>query len=88
MLIFSAKSVISQTLDRKWSDLTEEKKIKAIKDWKVPTKATKHIFVLGLVYYYLWFIEGYSRRAAPLQTILKRQGLGSGWLNAKPLLKT
>ena len=29
-------------------------------------------FFLGLTYYYSWFIEGFSRRVAPLTEVLKK----------------
>lgn len=47
-------------------------KIKAIQEWEVPTKVTELRSFLGLVNYYRRFIQGYSRRAAPLTDLLKK----------------
>ena len=48
-------------------------KVRAIQEWKVPMKVTKLRSFLGLANYYRRFIEGYSRRAAPLTKLLKKE---------------
>ncbi|KAJ7970764.1 Ty3/gypsy retrotransposon protein [Quillaja saponaria] len=51
-------------------------KMKAIKEWKTPTSVTELRSFLGLANYYRRFVEGYSRRAAPLTELLKK---GTVW---------
>lgn len=52
--------------------MMDEEKIKAIKEWKPPTKVTKLRSFIGLVNYYRRFIKGYYARAAPLTDLLKK----------------
>ncbi|XP_022975729.1 uncharacterized protein LOC111475919, partial [Cucurbita maxima] len=47
-------------------------KIKAIQEWKVPTSVSDLRSFLGLANYYRRFVEGFSRRAAPLIELLKK----------------
>lgn len=54
----------------------DEPKVKAIMEWEAPTKVTELRSFLGLVNYYRRFIEGYSRKAAPLTDLLKK---GNTW---------
>ena len=47
-------------------------KIKAIKEWKVPTTINQLRGFLGLIGYYQKFFKNYGRIAAPITTLLKK----------------
>ena len=47
-------------------------KIKAIKEWKIPTTIKQLQGFLGLTGYYHKFFNNYGRIAAPLTTLLKK----------------
>ena len=50
-------------------------KIKAIKEWRIPTTLRHLRGFLGLIGYYHKFVKNYGRIAAPLTTLLKKEGL-------------
>ena len=47
-------------------------KIKAIKEWKVPTTIKQLRGFLGLIEYYRKFVKNYGRIAAPITTLFKK----------------
>eukprot|EP00253_Pinus_taeda_P029700 PITA_29700 len=50
----------------------DPRKIKAIKEWKIPT-SIKHLRgLLGLIWYYRKFFKNYGKIAEPLTTLLKK----------------
>uniref|UniRef100_A0A3Q7I3W4 Reverse transcriptase domain-containing protein n=1 Tax=Solanum lycopersicum TaxID=4081 RepID=A0A3Q7I3W4_SOLLC len=74
----------------------DEEKVKAIQDWKAPTKVTELHSFIGLANYYRKFISGYSTKVAPLTELLKKnkpwvwsqecQGAFEGLKTAMPLI--
>ena len=52
--------------------MMENSKVKAILEWKPPTKVLEFWSFLRLVNYYHRFIKGYSAKAAPLTNFLKK----------------
>ncbi|XP_038991121.1 uncharacterized protein LOC120114215 [Hibiscus syriacus] len=50
----------------------EKDKIRAIDEWKPPTKVTELQAFLGLANYYQRFVKGYSKIATPLTELLKK----------------
>ena len=55
-------------------------KVRAIQEWKAPTKLKELRSFLGLANYYRRFVEGYSRRATPLTKLLKK-GVTWTWID-------
>ena len=49
----------------------DPRKIKAIKEWKIPTSIKHPRGFLGLIGYYHKFVKNYTRIVAPLTTLLK-----------------
>ena len=49
----------------------DERKVKAIIDWPPPSKVAELWSFLGLANYYRKFIQGYSKKVAPLIDLLK-----------------
>ncbi|XP_055835181.1 uncharacterized mitochondrial protein AtMg00860-like [Solanum dulcamara] len=50
----------------------DEAKVRAIKEWEVPTTVTELRSFLGLANYYRRFISAYSAKASPLTELLKK----------------
>jgi hypothetical protein len=55
-------------------------------EWSVPTTVTKIQSFLGLVGYYRRFIEGFSKIAKPMTSLLRREEILSGTRSAKKAL--
>jgi hypothetical protein len=49
-------------------------KVQAMLDWLVPHSARAVCDFLGLARYYRWFIRDFGAIAAPLATLLKKEG--------------
>ena len=47
----------------------ETNKVKAVKEWKTPTKIKKVESFLGFVNFYGWFIKNFSHMARPLNEL-------------------
>ena len=52
--------------------MMDEGKVQAILDWPAPSKVTELRSFLGLANYYRKFIQGYSKKVAPLTDLLKK----------------
>ena len=50
----------------------DERKVQAIHDWPPPNKVAKLQSFLGLANYYGKFVQGYSKKVAPLIDLLKK----------------
>ena len=53
--------------------MMDEGKVQAILDWPPPSKVTELRSFLGLTNYYKKFIQGYSKKVAPLTDLLKKE---------------
>ena len=51
--------------------MMDERKVQAILDWPPPSKVAELRSFLGLANYYRKFIQGYSKKVAPLIDLLK-----------------
>ena len=72
MFLWSTRGGISGSYCTHEGVKVDPKKIKAIKEWKVPTTIKKLQGFLGLTGYYRKFVKNYGRIAAPLTTLLKK----------------
>ena len=61
----------------------DPKKIKVVRDWKRPTIVTEIRSFLGLVGYYRWFVENFSKIAMPLTKLTQKISNLLGQLRAK-----
>src|SRR3989442_6022976 len=50
----------------------DEKKVKVVKNWPVPTKVKGLKYFLGYTGYYRKFIHNYSKKAGPLHNLLRK----------------
>jgi hypothetical protein len=55
-----------------WEVLLQPAKVKEIMEWSVPTTVTEIQSFLGLAGYYRRFIEGFSKIAKPMTSLLKK----------------
>ena len=60
----------------------DEEKIKAIKDWPMPTSVTKARSFYGLASFYRRFVKDFSTLVAPLNEIVKKS-VGFRWGEAQ-----
>ena len=51
----------------------DPKKIELVRDWKRPTTITEIRSFLGLVGYYRWFVENFSKIVVPLTKLTKKK---------------
>jgi hypothetical protein len=58
-------------------------KVREIVGWKIPSSVTEVRSFLGLVGYYRRFIEGFSKIAKPMTSLLEKGKDLSGLMNAK-----
>jgi hypothetical protein len=59
----------------------DPKKVTAVANWKRPTSVTEILSFLGLAGYYRRFIEGFSKIARPMITLLQKDKMFE-WTNA------
>ena len=52
--------------------MMDERKVQAILNWPPPSKVAELRSFLGLAKYYRKFIQGYSKKVAPLIDFLKK----------------
>ena len=72
MFLWSTRGRISGSYLSHEGVKVDPRKIKAIKEWKIPT-SIKHLRgFLGLIGYYHKFVNNYGRIATPLTTLLKK----------------
>jgi len=51
----------------------ETNKVKAVKEWKTPTKIKKVENFLGFANFYRWFIKNFSHTARPLNELKEKK---------------
>ena len=72
MFLWSTRGGISSYIVSHEGVKVDPNKIKAIKEWKVPTTINQLPRFLGLAGYYHKFFKNYGRIATPLTTLLKK----------------
>ena len=72
MFLWSTRGGISGHIVSHEGVKVDPNKIKAIKEWKVPTNIKQLRGFLGLTVYYRKFFKNYGRIAAPIATLLKK----------------
>jgi len=60
---------ILEVIVRKEQVQIETDKVKAVKEWKTPTKIKKVESFLGFTNFYRWFIKNFSHMARPLNEL-------------------
>ena len=52
--------------------MVDPKKVRAVTEWQIPTNVSEICSFLSLARYYIRFVEGFSKIAAPMAKLLQK----------------